>query len=143
MSLDDAFILAGTHGLSGAFGWLLCSVAARARAERVRRQREQILVWAENAEREAEMARLSCPPPVGHPGYDVLARELGLVCPPDASSLTTEQVQAIAKAHMVQPGTPDHGEVLRRLAELEVAEQNRKAAEWAVIDLRDPSDGAR
>lgn len=118
MSLDDAFILAGTHGLSGAFGWLLCSVAARARAERVRRQREQILVWAENAEREAEMARLSCPPPIGHPGYDVLARELGLVCPPDPSGLEVDMV----------------------------AEQNRRSVlsfDDVVIDLRDPNGGAR
>jgi hypothetical protein len=98
--MDDVFILAGTHTLSGAFGWLLCSVAARARQERLRAQREAVQTWAENAQKEAELDRYANPNryPLDHPGYTRLGIELGLVCPPDASALVAEQNRKAARS---------------------------------------------
>lgn len=118
MSLAETFILAGSHGVAGALGWLLCDVRYKARQERSRMKKAAVREWSANLQREAELSVLRDElPPAGHPGYERLLLELGarMECPPDPSGLEVDMV----------------------------AEQNRKAAEWAVIDLRDPSDGAR
>lgn len=113
MDLSDAFILTATHGVAGAFMWLLCDVRHKARQERSRMSRAAVRAWAENAQREAELVRDVSEFPLDHPGYDRLLFELA--------------------AHMDCPPSPQGLEVDM------VAEQNRKAAasEWAVIDLTD------
>ncbi len=115
MDLSDAFILTATHGAFGGFMWLLCDVRHKAQRERSRMSRAAVRAWAENAQREAELAPIRDVSefPLDHPGYGRLLLELGarMECPPTPQGLEVDMV----------------------------ARQNERAAqsEWSMIDLRD------